>query len=143
VPNWLHLVTTLLYHLGLAIWIGGAVALGALAAPALFRELPRPQAGGIFGTILRRFARLRLAALVAVILAAAVKYVLWESHARSLWIGVRWTAICVMAAAVLYEIFYLEAAIEKRDERFAKLHKRAERLMSVSVLAALVAMFLN
>lgn len=142
-PNWLHLVTSLLYHLGLAIWIGGAIALGALAAPALFRELPRPQAGGIFGVILRRFARLRLAALVMVILAAAIKYLVWESHTRSIWIGIRWAAISVMAAAVLYEIFYLEGAIEKRDERFPQLHKRAERLMSLSVLAALVAMFLN
>jgi uncharacterized membrane protein len=143
VPNWLHLVTSLLYHLGLAIWIGGAIALGALAAPALFRELPRPQAGGIFGVILRRFARLRLAALVMIILAAAIKYLVWESHTRSIWIGIRWAAISVMAATVLYEIFYLEGAIEKRDERFPKLHKRAERLMSLSVLAALVAMFLN
>ena len=43
-PNWLYLLTNFVYHLGLAIWIGGSIALGALVAPALFRMLPRPQA---------------------------------------------------------------------------------------------------
>jgi len=143
VPNWLHLVTNLFYHLGLAVWIGGALALGALTAPALFRELPRPQAGGIFGAILRRFARVRLAALVVTILAAAVKFLVWETHARSVWIGIRWAALALMAAAVLYEILSLEPAIHKRDERFPILHKRSEMLMKVTLLAALVAMFLN
>ena len=59
-PNWLHLFVNGLYHLGLALWIGGAVALGALAAPVLFGALPRQQAGSIFGPTLRRFAKLRL-----------------------------------------------------------------------------------
>ncbi len=34
-PNWLHLFTNLVYHLGLALWIGGTIVLGALVAPAL------------------------------------------------------------------------------------------------------------
>ena len=46
-PNWLYIVTHTFYLLGLTIWIGGGVILGALVAPALFRSLPRPQAGGI------------------------------------------------------------------------------------------------
>ena len=91
-PNWLYIATNTVYHLGLAVWIGGTVVLGALTAPALFRSLPRPEAGAIFGPILRRFARLRLAALVGVVAAAAVKYLLWETHARNTWIALRWAA---------------------------------------------------
>lgn len=156
-PNWFYIATNAVYHLGLAVWIGGTLVLGALTAPALFRSLPRPDAGAIFGPILRRFARLRLAALVGVIAAAAVKYVVWETHARNVWIAVRWAAITFMAVAVLYEIVYLERAIEARradlrpdlpDDHpsrraFAVLHTRAERLMSASLVAAVVAVILS
>ena len=155
-PNWLHLFTNLIYHLGLAIWIGGAVALGALVAPALFRSLPRAEAGAIFGPALRRFARLRLGALIAVMIAAGVKHALWE-HTPSLWISLRWGALGFLAAAVLYEIAYLERALEARrvhltpemaedhpDRRaFNALHKRAEGLMKASLVAALAAMLLS
>jgi len=155
-PNWLYLVTNLVYHLGLAIWVGGAIELGALTAPALFHALPRPQAGSIFGPILRRFARLRVLALAAAVVAAAVKYVFWETGG-TLWISLRWAALLVMAASVVYEIGFLERALEARrvhltadmaedhPERraFNVLHKRAEGLMKASVGAALVAMLLS
>lgn len=155
-PNWLHLVTNLIYHLGLALWIGGAVVLGALVAPALFRELPRPQAGGIFGPTLRRFARVRLGALIATAAAAAFKFAVWEKE-TTVWISLRWAALLFMAVAVLYEIAVLERALEARrvhltpamaedhPERraFNALHKRAEGLMKASLVAALIALFLS
>src|SRR2546430_1113418 len=74
-PNWLHLFVNGLYHLGLALWIGGAVALGALAAPVLFGALPRQQAGAIFGPTLRRLAKLRLGAVTLMIFDAARSFV--------------------------------------------------------------------
>lgn len=145
-PNWLYLLDSIAYHLGLALWIGGAVVLGALVAPALFRALPRQEAGGIFGPILRRFARLRLGAIVVVILAAAFKHFAWETHAATVWILIRWIAIAFMAAAVLYEIYYLEGALEARRSdpaAFQPLHRRSENLMKLSLLAAVVAAFLG
>lgn len=155
-PNWLHLFTNLFYHLGLAVWIGGTVVLGALVAPALFRALPRHQAGAIFGPTLRRFARVRVGALLVTIVAAAVKHFAWESGG-TVWIAVRWAALLVMAAAVVYEIAYLERALEARrvhltpempedDPRrrdFNTLHQRAELLLKTSVFAALAAMLLS
>ena len=155
-PNWLHLFTNLLYHLGLALWIGGTIVLGALVAPALFRALPRPEAGGIFGATLRRFARLRVGALIVTILAAAVKHLLWESGA-ALWIGVRWIALGLLAAMVVYELAVLEPRLEARrvhltpdmgedhPERraFHVLHKRAEGLMKAGLVAAVVAMLIS
>jgi hypothetical protein len=155
-PNWPHLFTNLVYHLGLAIWIGGAVALGGLVAPALFRALPRAEAGGIFGTALGRFARLRLGGLVATIAAAGVKHALWERTA-TVWISLRWGALGLLAAAVLYEIAFLEPAMAARRARlspdlaeehpdrraFNVLHKRSEALMKASLVAALLAMLLS
>lgn len=155
-PNWLHLLTNLVYHLGLAIWIGGAVVLGALVAPALFRALPRPEAGAIFGPTLRRFARLRVGALVATIAAAGVRHAVWE-RTPTLWISLRWAALGILAAAVLYELAWLEPKLEARRVRLAPdmgedhperqafnvLHKRAEGLMKASLVAALLAMLLS
>ena len=144
-PNWLYLVTNLFYELGLAVWIGGAIALGALAAPVLFGALPRQQAGSIFGPTLRRFARLRLVAIVFTIIAAAIKHAVWERGNATPWIAIRWAALVFLAAVVLYEIGFLERAMERHrgEARFQTLHRRSEALMKLSLLAALVAMFLS
>ena len=150
-PNWAYLLVTLVYNLALGIWIGGAVALGALAAPTLFAGLERSRAGELFGAILRKFARLRLAALVCAIAAAAVKYFFWESRAGSqhgLWVTLRWAAMVIMAIAVLYEIFYLESALDRHRAEaagttFQKLHRRAELVLSGSVAAATAALLIN
>ncbi|HYH09359.1 MAG TPA: DUF4149 domain-containing protein [Thermoanaerobaculia bacterium] len=155
-PNWLHLFVNLAYHLALALWVGGTIVLGALVAPALFRGLPRPDAGAIFGPTLRRFARIRVGAIVVAILAAAIKFALWE-RGSTVWISVRWGALFVMAAAVVYEIAYLERALEARRvhltpvtpdsdphrRAFNVLHKRAEGLMKATLIAALLAMLLS
>ena len=69
-PNWSYLTINFLYQLGLALWIGGSVALGALVAPALFKALPRDEAGAIFGPTLRRFSRLRVLAVALIIIGA-------------------------------------------------------------------------
>lgn len=156
-PNWLYLLCNCLYLLGLAIWIGGTIALGALTAPALFATLPRPQAGAIFGRILRRFARVRIAALVAIICGAGAKYVTWETHAVSPWIVVRWLMIAFLAISLIVEIFVLEPRLEamrpqlapemKSDDpqraAFNVLHRRAENLLRLALLAAVVALFFS
>jgi len=154
-PNWLYIVTHTFYLLGLCVWIGGGVILGALVAPALFRSLPRHQAGSIFGPILRRFSRLRLAAVVIIIVTAAIKHFIWETHAISPWIAIRWLALAVMAAIVLYELFGLERAMEAtrrepdasdddpRRARFMRLHKQSESLMKAGLASAVVALLLS
>jgi uncharacterized membrane protein len=156
-PNWLYLLFSVLYHLGLAIWIGGTIVLGALTAPALFRALPRPQAGAIFGTILRRFARVRIAALIAIIIGAGAKYVTWETHAISPWIVVRWLMIAFLAVSLIIEILILEPRLEAqrllltpemtaddpRRAAFNVLHRRAENLLRLALLAAVVALFFS
>jgi uncharacterized membrane protein len=150
-PNFYHLTLSALYHLALAVWIGGGIALGAFAAPELFRQLPRPQAGGIFGPILRRFARVRLIAIAIAIGAAGTKYLVWETHTSNVWIMIRWVALAWMAVSVLYEIASLQPAMERlrpldddsRRAQFGRLHKRSEALMKASMIAAVVAVFFS
>lgn len=156
-PNFAYLTIHFVYHAALAIWIGGAVALGALVAPKLFRTLPRLEAGALFGRILRTFARVRLVAIVLAIAAAAVQHFVWETHAITPWIALRWAALAFMAFEVLYEIGWLEKAMEARRvhlsadvaedhphrRAFNALHKRAEALMKAATLAAAVAAFVS
>ena len=156
-PNWIYLLCSVLYHLGLAVWVGGTIVLGALTAPALFRTLPRPQAGAIFGTILRRFARVRIAALIAIIIGAGAKYLMWETHAISPWIVVRWLMIAFLAVSLVCEILIFEPQLEARrvllkpelsaDDpqraAFNVLHRRAENLLRLALLAAVVALFFS
>ncbi|MGZ7081057.1 MAG: DUF4149 domain-containing protein, partial [Thermoanaerobaculia bacterium] len=107
-PNFLALALNALYYVSLSLWLGGGVALGAMTAPELFRQLPRAQAGGIFAPVLRRFARVRLIAIILAIAAAATKHFLWETHSANVWIVIRWAALTFMAVAVLYEIAALQ-----------------------------------
>jgi hypothetical protein len=147
-PNWVYIFCNGLYHLGLALWIGGAVALGALTAPALFRALPHPEAGAIFGPTLRRFARLRVGALLLIVGGAGTKFLLWETHARTPWLALRWVAIAFLAVTLIYEIAFQEGAMGRAQAagdtaRFGLLHRRAEGLMKASIGAALLALFLS
>ncbi|HMC22330.1 MAG TPA: DUF4149 domain-containing protein [Thermoanaerobaculia bacterium] len=144
-PNWLYLAINFLYQIGLAIWIGGSIVLGALVAPMLFKAMPRAEAGAIFGPTLRRFSRLRVIAVLLVILGAAGKYVGWERNASSLWIAIRWLAIAILAFSVVYEIGYLEPALERNRGQgaFARLHRRSEVLMKSTLVVAVVALLLS
>jgi len=145
-PNWSYLAINFLYQLGLALWIGGSIVLGALVAPALFKALPRGEAGAIFGPTLRRFSRLRVVAVVLIIGGAAAKYIGWERNAVSPWIAIRWLAIVILALTVVYEISYLEPALERNRgdaAAFGRLHRRSELLMKSALVVAIVALFLS
>lgn len=149
-PNLFYMFVSFVYHAALALWVGGAIALGAFAAPVLFGGMPRPQAGSLFGPILRRFSRARVVAIALAIGASAVKAAVWERHAASPWIAARWALLTLLCAVVLYEVLSLEKAIraaappsgESPSPRFTRLHRRSEMLMKLSLAAALGAIFL-
>ena len=119
--------------------------------------MPRADAGAIFGATLRRFARLRIVALALIVVGAAAKFLVWETHAATAWLVIRWLAIAFLAVSLLYEILVLERAIETRrrelrpelaedDPRrraFNVLHHRAEMLMKLSLFAAVIALFFS
>jgi len=145
-PNWSYLTINFLYQIGLALWIGGSVVLGALVAPALFKAMPRAEAGAIFGPTLRRFSRLRVLAIALIITGAAAKYIGWERNATSPWIAIRWVAIALLAVTVLYEIAYLEPTMQRKRAdatAFGKLHRRSELLMKSALVVSVVALFLS
>ncbi len=57
----------------LAIWIGGLVALGACAAPIVFRVVPAPLSGDAMGAVFRRFDAIAVACSVFVLGCEAIR----------------------------------------------------------------------
>jgi hypothetical protein len=156
VPNWIYLFFNALYDLGLAIWIGGAVVISAIVAPALFARFPRFQAIVIMAPILRSFARLRLAALFMIIAGAGAKMLIWERFALTPLLAVRWVAIVLLAWALLFDLSRTRrlvafgAGIDPESPAddplkllFEILYVRAEGLMKASVVAAFFALLFS
>lgn len=163
-------VLQFIYHLALAVLVGGAFALGAAAAPAIFgpggsaaRELPvltRAQAGIIFGDALARFDGLAILAVIAIALTTILKATAFEvTGIPDPRLIVRWAALVLLALATLYSSAWanpvarsIRASTPGFDDlpanaparlEFATLHARSRRAMSVAVLVGLVAIFLS
>ena len=99
----------------------------------------------LIGPTLRRFAKLRLAAVALMIVGAGAKHFIFESFAKSPWIALRWLLIAILAFTVVYEITILQPAMERLrgDPAFQRLHKRSEGLMKASLVVAVLALFLS
>ena len=103
--------------LAIAAWIGGLVALGAIAAPAIFevvslRQIPdaRMVSGAIFGEILRRFHLVSYACGGLILLALAARAVLGPRPRR---FAVRFGLAALMLAATLYSGLIISGNIER------------------------------
>jgi hypothetical protein len=59
--------------LGAAVWLGGLVALGAIAAPVVFSVAPWPQSADAMTIVFRRFDVLAMACAAIVLAAEAVR----------------------------------------------------------------------
>ena len=103
--------------LALAVWVGGLVALGAIAAPAIFdavtlRQIAdgRALSGAIFGEILRRFHLVAYACAAAVIGSLIIRAVLGP---RPRWFAVRLAIAAVMLTATAYSGLIVSPRIER------------------------------
>jgi hypothetical protein len=156
VPNWLYLFFNALYHFGLALWIGGTVVLGTSGSPSIFEALPRFQAFVVQAPILRRFARLRLWALLLILIGGGAKFLIWERFDLQPWLAVRWGAVVLLAWALIFDLTGtrrllavgqgIELDVAEDDPRrvvFEHLYVRAEGLMRASTLAALIALLFS
>jgi len=154
-------VLQFLYHLALALLIGGALALGAAAAPAIFAAVPsRGQAGAIFGAALGRFDGLAILCVFVLVLTSVLKATAFEiTGAPEARLIVRWLALLVLCGATLYSSAWANPVARSirsqtpgwddlRDDaparrEFAALHRGSTRAMTIGLLAGVVALFLS
>jgi uncharacterized membrane protein len=150
-----------LYHLALAILIGGALALGTAVAPALFGAArSRSDAGTLFGSVLARFDGFAIFAVVVLAVTSVLMAFAFEmTTGPEPRLVARWLALAVLAVATLYSSAWanpvarqIRTATAGFDEmpqasparvEFARLHSRSRRAMNVAVVAGLLALFLS
>lgn len=148
------------YHLGLAVIVGGGFALGALAAPAVFRAVrSRAEAGTVFGAILERYDGWAILSLIVVVVTSFLKAGAFEEDVRDVRILGRYAAIFLMGIAVLYGAAWANPVArairtqtpgfddlpenDVRRREFRSLHARSARAFSLAVLFGAVAIYLS
>jgi hypothetical protein len=152
------------YLLALVIWVGGLIALGGIAAPAIFGALTgahglagRETAGLVFGAVLRRFH-------AAAYLSAAVMLVSLVAMAalgpRPVRFALRLGIVVVMAALTLYSGLFVTPRVERlrreiggpvaalaqsdpRRVEFGRLHGVSTVVLGLTAAAGLALLFLE
>jgi hypothetical protein len=141
----------------IVIWIGGLVALGAIAAPSIFQVLAgdRLLAGSVFGEILRRFYYLGYAAGAVLLASLVARRILGPRPRR---FGIRAAIVVVMLGASAYagiaiggRIAALQQAIgvapsslpetDPRRIEFGRLHGMSTALQLVPLLGGLILIY--
>lgn len=133
---------------------GGLVALGACAAPFVFRMTPAPMSGDAMGAAFARFDRIALGCAGVVLLAEIARTYVGRARARTPLARVRRLAAVALAGAIAYGGMVVSPAIlelhrtgvsrnvGEAGARLEAVHQRASTLGKVEALlaAALVAM---
>lgn len=143
----------------IALWSGGIVALGAVAAPAIFDTLAsrgvadaRAVAGAVFGETLRRFHAVSYGCAGVVIGTLLLRRLLGPRPSR---LGIRLAISSLMAGAAVYSGTVLAGRIERardaaggspstlaahdpRRTEFDRLHALSTTLAMVPVLGGVV-----
>jgi uncharacterized membrane protein len=150
-----------LYHLALAILIGGSLVLGTAVAPALFAQArSRAEAGTLFGSILSRFDGLAVFSVIVLFVTSVLKAIGFEvTGAPETRLVLRWISLALLGLATLYSSAWanpvarqIRSATAGFDDQpassparveFTRLHERSRRAMSVAVVFGLVALFLG
>jgi len=70
--GWVRRASTSVALLAIAVWLGGLLALGAVAAPVVFSVVPMPASADAMTIVFRRFDLVTLACALVVLVAEAV-----------------------------------------------------------------------
>lgn len=150
-----------LYHLALAVLVGGSFVLGVAVAPALFRSSrSRAEAGTAFGNVLARFDGYAIVSVAVLVLTSVLKAAGFEvTGTPEPRLIARWALIAILTVATLYASGWanpvartirvqtpgfddLPTSAPARIE-FSRLHERSRRAMTVAVFVGLLVMFLS
>lgn len=152
--------------LAIAVWLGGLVALGGVAAPAIFAAVAAGQladgralSGAIFGEVLRRFHLVAYACAAVVLLSLIARRVLGPPPRR---FGVRFAVGTLMIAATVYSGMVILPTIaevrqtigagvsvaglpetDPRRTEFERLHQRSGLLQLIVLAGACTLLFLE
>jgi len=148
-PNWTWLVLHFLHTMALGLWVGGMVAIGGLAAPAIFGlAASRSEAGRIMSRILQRFDTL---VMVCIGFLAGTSLIMVALYGRmSPWYAIEYVCIAMMSASALYSAYVvspriraLRAAGHVDNPEFDRLHRTSVLAMQFNLACGTVALFFS
>ena len=120
-PNWTFLSLHFFHTMALALWVGGAVAIGVLVAPVAFSEAPsRAVAGRIVGRSLLRFDRVLMVCIPTLVL-TSVLLVRWYGR-WSPWYAIEYACIALMTGSALFSMFVITPRMRR-----LRLHEESAR----------------
>ena len=146
------LVTLALVALGL--WMGGMVALGAIAAPVVFGMVPAPWSADAMTVVFRRFDKLAVACVIVVLAVEAALAMLRDRKIERLDL-VRGALVTFAAAAAVYVAAVVSPRIEalhrggairglgSAGEELNAIHQVAERAGKVELFLAIAVIALH
>lgn len=148
-PDWTYLTLHFLHTLALALWIGGTVALGALAAPVVFRlSSSRDVAGEIMTRTLQRFDGVLMACVVLLVVTSAAMIARYGR--LSPWYAIEYVCIAMMSASAVYGVAVLSPRLRRLrrdgrtdDDEFEQLHRTSELSMQFNLVCATVALLFS
>jgi hypothetical protein len=142
--------------LGLALMVGGMLALGAFTAPVVFGQFPREEAGPAMALIFRRYDIVLLVALALVLLGERIRLASKAVPTRSRLAIVRYVLLALLTAGVLFSSLMVNPDIERmnragwhrghataRESRFEATHKLSENLYKADLLLEVLLILLT
>jgi Domain of unknown function (DUF4149) len=137
--------------LAVGLWMGGLVALGACAAPFVFRLTPAPYSGDAMGAAFARFDSIALGAAVVTLAAEIARTWAAGTRGRTGLARVRRTLAIALACAAAYVALSLtprilamhRAGITRGDADLDAVHARAELVGKLELGGGLVLVALH
>lgn len=146
---------TVLQMLGLAVIVGGVLALGAFVAPELFRDIDRVQAGRVMSMVFNRFDKALLGGLVLILIGEMMRFLSGAlAHKSIIAIG-RYVTLAVLAVIMFYTVFVstpdllamtragIRPGATPEGLEFTRKHKQSENLYKLQVLAGVLLIILT
>jgi hypothetical protein len=139
--------------LGLALMIGGMLALGAFVAPAVFGHFPREEAGKVMTLIFRRYDYILLPSVGLIALGEILRT--WvHGYSTHIVARVRYVVFIILVVLSLFSILVVNPKIEAYQHAgalrgvgaegiaFDSLHRKSEALYKSELLLAIILLIL-
>jgi hypothetical protein len=138
-------------HLGLALLIGGLLALGAFTAPVLFKQFDRDAAGQAMTIIFRRYDAVLMAGAVMVMAGEVVRIMLTGPGCGPSTLGLVRTGVAVLLTALVTwttfstnkTLTQLYSTQQQHTPAFHAAHKQSEGLAKTQLLLGVVVLVLS
>ncbi len=151
-----NIVLRFIYLLSISLWIGGMAFFSFLAAPSIFKVLPREAAGNVVANI---FPKYYWQGIICGVIALGTSSVLGMRERWNMLLIVRTLMIAVMVIGVLYSVVILQPKIQSVKAQitsfeslaptdpvrleFGRLHGRSFSVNAAVLLLGVIVVFIT